>query len=96
MDNFDLIFTKMNENYDYLQNIMGEVYEKIKENPSDEANYQLLDALGNLGKRMLSTQESLVESYCLSDNAANLIDRIDEKKQVLTSSLEENTMGKKL
>lgn len=96
MDNFDLLFDKMNENYNYLHEIMGGVYEKIKENPGDESNYQLLDALGNLGKRMLSTQESLVESYCHTEEAASLIDRIDGKKEALTTSLEENTMGKRL
>lgn len=94
MDNFDLLFDKMNENYNYLQEIMGAVNEKIKENPSNESNYQLLDALGNLGKRMLSTQESLVESYCRTDEGVILMDRLDDKKKALTTSLEETTMGK--
>lgn len=96
MDNFDLLFGKMNENYNYLQEIMRAVNEKIKENPHDESNYQLLDALGNLGKRMLSTQESLVGSYCRTDEAVSLMDRIDDKKQTLTTSLEKTTMGKRL
>ncbi len=96
MGNFDLLFEKMNDNYNYLQTIMGAVYEKIKENPSDESNYQLLDALGNLGKRMLSTQESLVGSYCRTDDAVSLMDRIDDKKRDLTTSLEETTMGKRI
>ena len=30
MENFDLILDKMNENYSYLQTIMGVVYEKSK------------------------------------------------------------------
>ena len=29
MENFDLILDKMNENYSYLQTIMGVVYEKV-------------------------------------------------------------------
>ena len=45
---------------------------------------------------MLSTQESLVESYCHTEEAASLIDRIDGKKEALTTSLEETTMGKRL
>ena len=36
MGNFDLLVDKMNENYNYLQTIMGVVNEKVKENPEDE------------------------------------------------------------
>ena len=36
MENFDLLLDKMNENYSYLQTILGVVYEKVKENSSDE------------------------------------------------------------
>ena len=94
MENFDLLFEKMNDNYNYLQTIMGAVYEKVKENPEDEYSRELLEALGNLGKRMLSTEESLVVSYGSTDEAINLMDRINDKKQALTTSLEETTMEK--
>ena len=96
MGNFDLLFEKMNDNYNYLQTIMGAVYEKVKENPEDEYSRELLESLGNLGKRMLSTEESLVVSYGSTDEAINLMDRISDKKQALTTSLEETTMGKRL
>lgn len=36
MENFDLLLGKMDDNYSYLQTIMGVVYEKVKENPGDE------------------------------------------------------------
>lgn len=94
MENFDLLVDKMNENYNYLQTIMGVVNEKVKENPEDEYSRELLKSLGNLGKRMLSTEESLVVSYGSPDEAINLMDRISDKKQTLTTSLEETTMGK--
>ena len=94
MGNFDLLVDKMNENYNYLQTIMGVVNEKVKENPEDEYSRELLKSLGNLGKRMLSTEESLVVSYGTTDEAINLMDRISDKKQALTTSLEETTMGK--
>lgn len=96
MENFDLLLDKMNENYSYLQTIMGVVYEKVKENPEDESSMELLESLGNLGKRMLSTEESLIVSYGSPDETINLMDRISDKKQVLTTSLEETTMGKRL
>lgn len=94
MENFDLLFEKMNENYNYLQAIMGEVYERVKENPEDEYSREILESLGNLGKRMLSTEESLVVSYGSPDETINLMDKINDKKQALTTSLEETTMGK--
>lgn len=94
MENFDLLLGKMDDNYSYLQTIMGVVYEKVKENPGDEYSRELLESLGNLGKRMLSTEESLVVSYGTTDEAINLMDRISDKKQALTTSLEETTMGK--
>ena len=59
MENFDLLLDKMNENYSYLQTIMGVVYEKVKENPEDESSMELLESLGNLGKRMY-LQKSLL------------------------------------
>lgn len=94
MENFDLLVDKMNENYNSLQTIMGVVYEKVNENPDDEYSRELLELLGNLGKRMLSTEESLVVYYGSPDEAINLMDRISDKKQALTTSLEETTMGK--
>ena len=80
MENFDLLLDKMNE--------------KVKENPEDESSMELLESLGNLGKRMLSTEESLVGSYCHTDEAITLIDKIEEKKNSLTTSLEETTIKK--
>ena len=94
MENFDLLVDKMNENYNSLQTIMGVVYEKVNENPDDEYSRELLELLGNLGKRMLSTEESLVVYYGSPDEAINLMDRISDKKQALTTSLEETIMGK--
>lgn len=94
MENFDLLLGKMDYNYSYLQTIMGVVYEKVKENPGDEYSRELLESLGNLGKRMLSTEETLVVSYGSPNETINLIDRISDKKQALTTSLEETTMGK--
>ena len=94
MENFDLLVGEMNENYNSLQTIMGVVYEKVNENPDDEYSRELLELLGNLGKRMLSTEESLVVSYGSPDEAINLMDRISDKKQALTTSLEETIMGK--
>lgn len=94
MENFDLLHGNMDDNYSYLQTIMGVVYEKVKENPGDEYSRELLESLGNLGKRMLSTEETLVVSYGAPNETINLIDRISDKKQALTTSLEETTMGK--
>ncbi len=94
MDNFDLLYEKMTENYNYLEVQMGEVYERIKENPNDESNYQLLECLINLGKRMLSTLESFVVSYGSKNEMADLLDRINEKKANLTCSLESITIGR--
>lgn len=45
---------------------------------------------------MLSTEESLVVSYGSTDKAINLMDRINDKKQALTTSLEETAMRKSL
>ena len=77
---------------DYIKS--GKKWQKVKENPEDEYSRELLKSLGNLGKRMLSTEESLVVSYGSPDEAINLMDRISDKKQTLTTSLEETTMGK--
>ena len=96
MENFDLLFEKMNENYNYLQTIMGEVYEKVKIDPADESNIQLLEGLGNLAKRMLSTEASFVTSYGTTDDAVILMDKIEDKQAALSRSLEETTMGKSL
>lgn len=94
MENFDLLFDKMNEDYNYLQTIMGVVYEKIKENPSDEYSIELLELLGNLSKRMLSREFSFVASYCNRNDAIRLIGKIEERKNTLTTSLEKTTIKK--
>ena len=96
MENFDLLFEKMSENYNYLQTIMGEVYERVKNDPTDESNIQLLEGLGNLAKRMLSTEASFVTSYGTTDDAVILMDKIEDKQAALSRSLEETTMGKSL
>lgn len=93
MENFDLLFEKMSENYNYLQTIMGEVYERVKNDPTDESNIQLLEGLGNLAKRMLSTEASFVTSYGTTDDAVILMDRIEDKQTSLSRSLEETTLG---
>ena len=94
MENFDLLYDKMNENYNYLQTIMGEVYERVKNNPTDESNIELLESLGNLAKRMISTEESFVLSFCPNEEMIDLIDKIESKKTTLKDAMDKTTSVK--
>ena len=94
MENFDLLFEKMSENYNYLQTIMGEVYERVKNDPTDESNIELLESLGNLAKRMLSTEESFVVSYSPRKETMDLMDRVETKKSALSDAMDSTIGGK--
>ena len=93
MKNFDSIFEKMSNNYSELEQIMGDLYQQIQNDPVDEHSQLLLQGLGNVAKGIISSQRDFAVAYCDSQMKDMLVARLDEKEESLVKALE-SSQGK--
>ena len=82
--NKDNIYDKLNENYNYLDSIMGAIYDETL--PLEKES--LLQALGELGCKLLQTQKEIVHDDLL------LVSKVEEKENVLLNALNDITNKK--
>lgn len=87
MDNFGIVYDKMNENYNEVIDIMGKIYDK---NESVDSN-EILQILGHIADKMLFSQMLLTEVYCDPEYQKQIIENLSEKKAQLKHSLEETS-----
>lgn len=73
--------------YSELESIMGTIYEEMQNNPSDDRNANLLQGLGSIGLKMLSSQRDFTEMYGDVDLKETLVSKLDEKMSVLSNAL---------
>ena len=89
MENFGFVYDKMSENYNALEQMMGTMYQQLLEDPTNENTKNILAGLGDIGKKMLSSQSDFVSIYADPSQKEALMARLDDKIQVLSNALEE-------
>ena len=76
----DNLYNKLNDNYEYLERIMGAIYDETL--PLEKAT--LLQTLGELGYKLLQVQKELVQDDAL------LVNKVESKETALLNALKEN------
>ena len=85
---------KMNWDYEKLQELMGYIYENMKEEKQIPVN-ELLEHLSDISKSMLNTQREFVDVYADDSIKAQMHYKINSKEQALLLS-ESEIKGKSL
>ncbi len=91
IDNFSTIYDSMIASYSFLEEIIGELYEKIQLNPNDTASKDQFERMVMLAQKMLFTQSQYLDSYGdsnlknyyeghLTDKSNNLQDALNQIK----------------
>lgn len=89
-ENFGEIYDNMSLTYSELESMMGTIYEEMQNNPSDDRNNNLLQGLGSIGLKILSSQRDFTEMYGDADLKETLVSRLDEKISVLSNALSQD------
>jgi len=90
MERFGRTYDGLSGVYSELENIMGSVYEELQLDPSNERNANLLQGLGSVALKVLSSQRELVENYGDKDLKDSLLSNIDSKTIALSNALSQD------
>lgn len=90
MERFGKTYDGLSGVYSELENIMGSVYEELQLDPANERNANLLQGLGSVALKVLSSQRELVESYGDKDLKDSLLSNIDSKTIALSNALSQD------
>ena len=89
MEKFGTMYDNMTGIYSELENIMGSIYQELQVDPTNGKNADLLQGVGSVALKVLSSQRDLVEMYGDKDLKASLINNIDSKAMTLSTALEQ-------
>ncbi len=87
MESFNNVYDNLSVAYAHLESIMGSLYEELRKDPSNQKNSDLLQGLGEVATKILSSQKDFVEGYGEKDIKDVLMANIDSKETVLKSAL---------
>ena len=85
-DAFGNIYDSMNHNYRNLENIMADLYNYLKNNPSDDLARNTLERLCTIGQDMIYSQKEFTKYYCDGREKNNLINNLDSKSHALSQA----------
>ncbi len=89
MENFDHVYDNLTSVYSEIEKIMGEVYEDIQLN-HNERDILMLQKLGSVALKTLSTQKDLIQRYGDKELSYSLLSNIDSKAMSLSRALDQN------
>jgi hypothetical protein len=87
MERFDSIYDSLSGVYSELESMMGSIYGELQIDPTDEKNVNLLQGLGSIALKVISSQKGLVESYGDKELRDSLLSNLDAKATALSSAL---------
>jgi len=91
-EKFYSMYDDMTKTYEVVEQMMAAVYDEMVSNPSNEQNYRVLQGLGDIALRTLTSQENFVFTYCQDNQIKErMFNRIEEKKEMLRTSLKKDT-----
>lgn len=80
--NFEEVYDSMNQSYSELESIMGNIYQS-----NGNQNNEMIQVLGNVAKKMISTQISFVQGYAEPSIKDSLVSNLESKYEVLSNAL---------
>ena len=87
MEKFGSLYDNLSSIYSELESIMGALYGDLQNDPTNMAKVALLQDLGNVANKMLSSQMEFVESYGDPQFKDNLLTNLGNRKMSLLEAL---------
>ena len=87
IENFSTVYDSMINQYSFLEDLMGELYEQIQLNPNDEAIKGQFEKMAMLAQKMLLTQSLYLDSYGDTDLKNYYEERLNDKANILQDAL---------
>lgn len=87
MDKFGTMYDNLSSIYSELESIMGNLYEELQIDPTNMEKANLLQGLGSVANRIISSQMEFVESYGDPQYKDNLLINLDNRQSALLDVL---------
>ena len=87
MEKFDAMYDKLSEIYSELESIMAGIYQGLEVEPENIEKAELLQGLGSIALKVISSQEQLVEDYGSKEFKDTLLSNLDDKRVTLSNAL---------
>ncbi|MEG2621107.1 MAG: hypothetical protein RSA10_03375 [Bacilli bacterium] len=93
-NNFDKMYDDLTTVYVELESMMGNLYQGIQQDPTDQRSVELLQGLGRVAMKVICSQKDLVVNYGDKDMKEVLISNLESKEVTLSNSLSQETSKK--
>lgn len=90
MEKFDDMYSSLNGVYSELESIMGSLYDELQVDPTNVDKANILQGLGSVALKVISSQQQLVESYGPKEYQDTLISNLDAKASALSKALKQD------
>ena len=87
MDKFGNLYDNLSSIYSELEDIMGSLYEELQKDPMNMEKANLLQGLGSVANKVISSQMEFVESYGDPQFKDNLLTNLDNRQRALLEAL---------
>lgn len=62
-EQFDYVYEQMNKSFSYVEGMMGVICDKIKNDPTNSENIEILEGLGEIALKILYSQREFTDVY---------------------------------
>jgi len=84
-DGFEAVYNKINTSFEYVRDMMGVMYDKLINDPTDEATKEIYEGLGDAALRILSSQRDFIYVYAKSEDKGFLLEMVEDKINYISS-----------
>ena len=93
-ENFEVVYEKINSSFSYVEDMMGVIYEKIKNDPTDEYSISILEGLGEIALNILHSQRDFTYVYADGEMKDYYMERLDDRINYMTDVVSQTRSSK--
>lgn len=78
-EDFEIVYNKINTSFEYVEGMMGVIYDKLINDPMNEEIKEIYEGLGDAALRILSSQRDFVEVYAAGEMKDYYMEKVEDK-----------------
>lgn len=85
IDDFDAVYNKINTSFEYVKDMMGVMYDRLINDPTNEEIKEIYEGLGDAALRILSSQRDFIDVYATGEMKDYYMERVEDKINYISS-----------
>lgn len=84
-ENFEIVYDRINKSFEYVNDMMGAMYDKLINDPMNEEIKEIYEGLGDAALRILSSQREFIDLYTTGQMKDYYMERVEDKINYISS-----------